>query len=65
MRDDDRFVWLGWTLRDYYNAVRAACGRLGEENDHAARLRRLDLIVHTADLCVGVLDSMEPFFPDT
>jgi hypothetical protein len=65
MRDDDRFVWFGWMLRDHYNAVRAACERLSDESEPADRLRRLDRISHGADECVAVLDSMEPLFPAT
>jgi hypothetical protein len=64
MRDDDRFVWLGWELRDHYNAARAACGRPVEAGDPAAALRRVDLIIHAADQCLKTLDLMEPLFPD-
>ena len=64
MRDADRFVWHGWTLRDHYNAARSACQRPVEASDSAAALRRLDHIVHAADQCLKTLDLMEPLFPD-
>jgi hypothetical protein len=64
MRDSDRFVWLGWIMRDYYNAIGRACEKLENERGAADRLRQIDGICHAADQCVKVLESMEPLFPD-
>ena len=64
MNDDDRFVWLGWELRDHYNALRAACDRLGEESEPARRLRLADTASRAADRCIELLNRLNPPFPE-
>jgi hypothetical protein len=64
VNDEDLFVWLGWELRDHYNAMRAACDRLGAESKPAQRLRLADDICRLADGCVDRLNRMTPLFPD-